>query len=212
MAEILEIFDSSYKRIGTAPRSDVHKNGLWHHTFHCWIIRKRDGKEYVLFQKRAEIKKDWPSKLDITAAGHISEQETVADGIREIKEELGVDVDYNALHYLGMRTEVLQTETLDNREFQHVYLFETEMPIEDFTFQAEEVSGLIELEISEGLRLFSGETDSVICNAEFAENGEKVSGKFEMRRDSVIERPDCYYKTLLIMAQRALNGEKYLSI
>jgi len=105
-----------------------------------------------------------------------------------------------------------QTKPLDNREFQHVYLFETEIPIRDFTLQAEEVSGPVELEISEGLRLFSGETDSVICNAVFAEKGGKISGKYEMRRDSVIERPDCYYKTLLIMAQRALMGEKYLSI
>ena len=212
MAEILEIFDASYKSKGTAPRSEAHKKGLWHHTFHCWIIRRREGRDYVLFQKRADIKKDWPSKLDITAAGHVSAEESLADGIREIREELGVSVDYDSLYYLGMRTEVLQTDTMDNREFQHVYLFETDKPIESFTLQAEEVGGLIELEISEGLKLFSGEVDSVCCDAVLLQDGRNIKGRFEMRRDSVIERPDCYYKTLLIMAERALSGERYLSI
>ncbi|CAM5275178.1 NUDIX hydrolase OS=Lysinibacillus sphaericus OX=1421 GN=LS41612_02185 PE=4 SV=1 [Lysinibacillus sphaericus] len=46
---------------------------------------------YIYFQIRSGQKKDYPGLLDITAAGHLLAVETVEAGIREVKEELGVN-------------------------------------------------------------------------------------------------------------------------
>ncbi|WP_233522994.1 NUDIX domain-containing protein [Peribacillus saganii] len=56
----------------------------------------------MYFQLRSEEKKDFPSLFDISAAGHILANETVEDGIREVKEELGIDISMNDLEYVGV--------------------------------------------------------------------------------------------------------------
>ena len=52
MNEILDIYDAKMNHIGTASREEAHKFGYWHQTFHCWIVRREKGKNYVLFQIR----------------------------------------------------------------------------------------------------------------------------------------------------------------
>ena len=71
MTEKIEIFDSLFNHVGIQDRKIAHKEGLWHQTFHCWIIRKREDKIFVLFQKRSSQKADSPNMLDIPAAGHL---------------------------------------------------------------------------------------------------------------------------------------------
>ena len=90
MNEILDIYDAKMNHIGTASREEAHKFGYWHQTFHCWIVRREKGKNYVLFQIRDKEKQDAPNKLDITAAGHLKSGETKEDGLRELSEELGI--------------------------------------------------------------------------------------------------------------------------
>src|SRR4051794_30055162 len=85
--EKLRIFDENHNQIGIATRDEVHKLGHWHETFHCWIVGKESGINTIYFQIRSAVKKDYPSLLDITAAGHLSSDETVKDGIREVQEE-----------------------------------------------------------------------------------------------------------------------------
>lgn len=212
MAEILQVFDSFYRPQGAQPREIVHRDGLWHQTFQCWLIRKRDDHIYVLFQYRSPNKKDFPAMLDIPAAGHLNFDETKEDGIREIKEELGIDIDYRALRYLGIRTEVMEFPGFINKEIQHVYLLEDHTPLEEYTLQEEEVFGLVEVELNDGLRLLSGETDEIVCQSVFVENGINQRKAYRMHREDMIHRIDCYYKTIFIMAQRYFSGETYLSI
>lgn len=212
MAEILQVFDSFYRPLGAQPRDVVHREGLWHHTFQCWLIRKRGDQIFVLFQYRSPKKKDFPAKLDIPAAGHLSHDETKEDGIREIKEELGIEIDYKTLTYLGIRTEVMEFPGFINKEIQHVYLLEDNTPLMDYTLQEEEVYGLVEVELNDGLKLLSGETDEIICQSVFAENGVNTQKNYRMHREDLIERIDCYYKTIFIMARRYFAGDTYLSI
>lgn len=37
--ELIDVFDGNYNLIGTEERDIVHEKGLWHQTFHCWVIR-----------------------------------------------------------------------------------------------------------------------------------------------------------------------------
>ena len=91
--EIIDIYDCNMNHLGTAPRSQAHKEGLWHKAFHCWIVKRAsDGNHRVLLQLRSKNKDSHPSLLDISAAGHLQAGETPKDGIREIEEELGLSL------------------------------------------------------------------------------------------------------------------------
>lgn len=100
--EKLKIFDDNKNLLGLATRSDVHRIGYWHEAFHCWFISKEQGINYIYLQLRSKNKKDYPNLLDITAAGHLLADETVEDGVREIKEEIGIDVAFKELVKLGV--------------------------------------------------------------------------------------------------------------
>ena len=40
MTEWLTIFDSERNTIGKKLRDEVHRDGDWHETFHCWFVEK----------------------------------------------------------------------------------------------------------------------------------------------------------------------------
>ncbi|EDL64867.1 NUDIX hydrolase [Bacillus sp. SG-1] len=100
--ETLNIFDNEGYHIGAAARDEVHRQGHWHETFHCWFIKWENEKYFLYFQLRSMDKKDYPNLLDITAAGHILSHETFEDGIREVKEETGINVRYEELVPMGI--------------------------------------------------------------------------------------------------------------
>lgn len=147
-SELLEIFDEHSNPIGEAPREVVHKVGHWHETFHCWFIGRENGIDYIYFQIRSKTKKDFPNLLDITAAGHLLADETVNDGIREIKEELGIDVSFNELTSLGIVKDRIIANGFIDKEFGHVFLFQSRGSIDDYTLQKEEVSGIVKTEFN----------------------------------------------------------------
>ena len=212
MTEYLDVFDCFMEKTGTEERKIVHSKGLWHQTFHCWIIKKVKNKIYVIFQKRSEKKSDSPNMLDITAAGHLEVGETKEDGIREVKEELGINVPYGNLKYLGIRIEVIDVPYFKNNEFQHVYLLEDNRNLEEYTLQESEVAGLVAIELNEGLKLLDGECSVLQCESVFLENGKKVKKVINVRLEDIIPRLDNYYKKVFIMAERYFSNCKYLSI
>lgn len=148
VVELLTVFDDNGEAIGTAGREEVHTKGFWHETFHCWIISKENNKHYLHFQLRSPVKKDYPNQLDISAAGHINAAESVSDGIREIHEELGINVSIEELIYLGKIQDEIIQDTIIDREFAHVfvYLIPSDSGI-NYTFQIEEVSGMFRVEL-----------------------------------------------------------------
>ena len=70
--ELVDIFDENMTFLGTALKSQAHREGLWHKTFHCWLAQKTpEGKTLVWLQLRNPDKDIFPDKLDISAAGNI---------------------------------------------------------------------------------------------------------------------------------------------
>lgn len=110
--EILTIFDEAGSRTGTAPREEVHRLGHWHETFHCWFISKDQEIPCIYLQLRSEQKHDYAGLLDITAAGHLLANETVEDGIREVQEELGLEISFEELIPLGTIPYSMKKKTL----------------------------------------------------------------------------------------------------
>ena len=88
MAEYFDVLSPEGDLIGLKKlRSEVHRDGDWHRTIHCWVYRKGE----LLLQLRGPNQEANPNKWDISCAGHISAGEDMWIGaIRELEEELGL--------------------------------------------------------------------------------------------------------------------------
>ncbi|ADC51312.1 hypothetical protein BpOF4_16335 [Alkalihalophilus pseudofirmus OF4] len=140
--EHITIVNEQRKPVGIASRADIHKKGLWHETFHCWMAGRDGDHYYIYLQRRSDYKKDFPSLFDITAAGHISANETIEDGVREVHEELGIELTMDRLISLGVIKDCIISEPFIDREFAHVHLYILKTN-DHFTLQQEEVSEIV---------------------------------------------------------------------
>lgn len=181
--EMLKIFDENKHQIGIATREEVHRLGHWHEAFHCWFVSREEEKDYIYLQLRSDIKKDYPSLLDITAAGHLLAQETVLDGIREIKEEIGIDVSINELESLGVINYCVVKENFIDKEIAYVFLYRYNNTFEEFTLQKEEVSGMLKTEFDDFYELWIGDLEQISVK------GFKIdSGGNRVLVDKIVER------------------------
>jgi isopentenyldiphosphate isomerase len=211
--ETIKIYDANLRELGIMERKKAHMSAQWHITFHCWIVHKY--KKAILFQLRSKEKQNFPDMFDVSAAGHLMAGEEIADGIREVSEELGISIPSEDFYPLGYRVEVDDSENgQKNREYQAVYIATTEKNLAEFKPQVEEVTGLMWLDISNALNLFSGKVDSVLVQGiiynkdtgTWEEKERKVSIK------SFVPRIQNYYLTATIMAERTIDGNFPLSI
>lgn len=164
MAELLKVFDENYRYMYNEDREKIHEAGLWHETFHCWLV---DGTN-VFIQKRSSSKKDFPSLYDITAAGHLLADEEIMDGIREVEEELGIHVDPSKLKRMGFVRDVIRLPDFIDKEFANVFLYQSTFAPNEFTLQQEEVESIHSVPITDVQSLFRGEVDGIIFGNEIS--------------------------------------------
>lgn len=211
--ESLDCFDENMALIGAYPRDVVHAQGYWHQTFHCWVVRREGAARYVVFQQRGATKDLFPNQLDATAAGHLTAGETPENGVREIDEELGLPCTREDLVPLGLKVEVCRYGNAINREFIHVFLVEKNLPLESYQLQQSEVRGVLQVEIQEGLRFLARETDTMTVDGVVVDAaGQPSPVRMTIRSADVPVTRYGYYTSVLIMAERYFQGQKYLSI
>ncbi len=70
------------------PRDQALIDGDWQGTFNLWIIRSQPVPA-IIYQQRTSRASLEPLKLDTSVGGHYAVGETLYDGLREAKEELG---------------------------------------------------------------------------------------------------------------------------
>jgi isopentenyldiphosphate isomerase len=203
--ETLTIFDQAGTHIGTATRDEVHRKGYWHETFHCWFIKWEKEKCYLYFQLRSKDKKDYPNLLDITAAGHILSHETFEDGIREVREETGVEVRFQELTPMGIIPyEVIMNDFID-RERAHLFLYEFQGELDEFTLQAEEVLGIFRVELSIFERLVNKEVSNLNLEGfQLTDNRKEVKTLTATKADFV-PHEDSYYNEVLQRIRNHMN-------
>ncbi len=207
MNEQFDIYDEALNHIGVKSREDAHRDGDWHQVFHCWVIgMDEDGEPFVVLQKRA-MGKDYPGKIDIAAAGHLEAGENVADGVREIQEELGLGVDFADLIPLGRRVGIAKDGDFIDRQICHVFFYRCDQPLQEYRYPQDEVAGLLKLKIGDGLRLLSGEVDRVSAAAVGLGAPEIV-----IRRCDFIQSTDNYTLKAFILARRYFAGDQHLWI
>ena len=162
MVEMINVVDKERNIIGVKTRELVHLDGDWHETFQCWFIEQVESYFYIYVQKRSANKKDFPSMYDITAAGHLLAGETVEDGVREIKEELGIEVSIDELTFLQAIPNSITLPNFIDNEISLVYLYEVKEPLA-FSFIDEEVEAILRLKLNDFEKLVCKEAEEALC-------------------------------------------------
>ena len=149
MDEYIDIVTKSGKPTGEkALKSYIHKNGLLHNTAHIWLYTKQGD---ILLQQRSKTKLIYPLLWDVSVAGHIEAGETITAGaLREIKEEIGLNLKENHLTKVGVFESFKNygNGCTDN-EFHHTFTAVLTVDVDDLKPQAEEVEDLKLVTIAE---------------------------------------------------------------
>lgn len=150
--EYLDIVDESGNPTGEViERSEAHRRGALHRTAHVWIARRRGGEVQLLLQKRCLDKDSFPGCYDISSAGHVpAGSDYIPSALRELKEELGVEVEAEALVDCGMKRldmeAVFRGEPFIERQISRVYVLWLDRETEDFAIQKEEIDSVMWME------------------------------------------------------------------
>lgn len=116
------------------PRSN--KEDVYTGTIILWLYRKTEQGMEVLFQKRSPYVDGNPNKWDVSAGGHVDYNESVIDAVaREAREEIGAEIDKDALKYAFS----LAGSTGQNL-FANVYFCDWAGRKDEFHFDDNEVS------------------------------------------------------------------------
>ncbi len=143
MEEYIDILNENGELTGkTATKKEVHERGLWYQAVHIWIVNSNGE---LLIQLRGKNKKAKPNMWDISVAGHVSAGETpFQSALREIKEELGIDIQEEKLSSFGkvIQQAVLNNGTYRINQFNTLYIIEKDIPLSEMKMQESEVQDL----------------------------------------------------------------------
>lgn len=215
MPEHLDIFDANFRQLGKKSRAQAHFDGDWHQAIHCWVVSRRNNNGALLFSKRSRKMSNFSGLLDVTCSGHISAGESVADGIREVREELGIEIDISECKSLGRRMEACDMSNGDrNREFQSVFFAVRDDALDCYMPDTNEVEGLFWLNIEEAISFFAGEAKAIAVDGiEFSPNTNRWNYTEDTITKDHFRKPRTQYFLLVaIMANRLLRGQHILTL
>ena len=99
MEEWIDVLNEDGTKTGeVVTRKEVHEKGLLHRIVVIAII---DKEGHLLMQQRAKDKETNPGKWDVSVAGHVSSGQTsIEAAIREVQEEIGMQLRKEELKYI----------------------------------------------------------------------------------------------------------------
>ena len=136
--ELLDVLDSYGNKTGiTKDKDEIYKTGEWFRSVHIWIIN--DNNE-LLLQKRSPNKTTFPNLWAVSVSGHVMAGESSLDTvIREIKEELDIDVNKEDCKYLFTVKRQNMFKNCINRVFDDVYLVKLNIDVNTAKLQKSEL-------------------------------------------------------------------------
>lgn len=142
MEEYIDIVTKEGEPTGkSALKSEIHTKGHYHNTAHVWFYT---SKGEILLAQRAASKSICPLLWDVSVAGHIDSGETTEQAsIREVKEEIGLDITATDLQKIGVFQcfQKYNNGIIDN-EFHHTFIAELKEDLNSLTPQIGEVEDL----------------------------------------------------------------------
>lgn len=128
MAEIWDIYDKNRQLTGlTVERGKPMKQDQYHLVVDVWII---NSKGEWLISKRTP-NKHFPLMWECTGGSAISGEDSITAALREVKEELGIDLDRNKgkLFTTGIR------QLREFPDFKDIWVFEHDCNIDNVVLQ-----------------------------------------------------------------------------
>lgn len=138
--EIIDLYDVRKNKLGKTMERSLGDppDGEYKLSVHAWIL---NNKGELLLQKRNENLKRNPGKWAFTGGAIDTNETSLKGAIREIKEELGIDIKENEMEYLlSFRRE---------KGFVDVWLIRKDISLEEIVLQKEEVSAVKWISLSE---------------------------------------------------------------
>ena len=128
--EYWDVYDKSGKYTGRAKAKGAQwLPGEFHPAMEAWIVNSRGE---ILIQRRADTCDILPGVWGLTTGRMVAGESTQAGCLREMKEELGLTVQRNALTFLRR---IFRTDLIWD-----LYLVQTDAPLNTLTLQKSEVS------------------------------------------------------------------------
>ncbi len=150
--EMFDVLDEDGHKTGEqVNRRIAHEKGILHGASHIFVYRVRNNKIEVLLQRRSSNKDSFPNCLDTSSAGHVEAGMNFDDtALKELREELGIIVDANEIHYeYKMRYASIDEfygKIFNNQEIIYIYTLKKDIDVSDLKLQKEEVSDAIWLD------------------------------------------------------------------
>lgn len=146
----------------TKPILQAIDDGDWLSVFAIWLYKQTDDGTYILFQERSGNATVSPGRLDISAAGHYNAGETGLDGLRELREELGIVPDRAMCHSFGRHiNSYLDTSGRTRRAVLSTYVYEFTGSDSEFVLDEREVPGVYWVPLTAFLELYHGKRPSI---------------------------------------------------
>lgn len=147
--ELIDVLDENGVKTGKVlDRGAIHKNGLWHRAIAVAII---NGKQEILLQQRAENKEKNAGMWDISVAGHISAGQNSKDAaLREISEEIGIEISKNELEYIFSyrMNQKVSDEFIENQFYDFYIIKNDNIKIENIKIQESELQDIKFVDLS----------------------------------------------------------------
>lgn len=209
--EEVDILDPiTHSRTGiTKYKSQAQKSGDWLGSFNLWIV-KTARIPSIIYQQRS-FQSAWaPGLLDVSVGGHYKAKETMKDGIREIREEIGKDYASESLFFLGNKVYV--NDQLNGNKLRYVvdiFLKIDNSDLSTYIPQNSELEGLFVCPIEELLMIYKEENSSFLANGiKFNDRGNLVQAEIMVTKSSFPFNEDNYHERMVSIINRFLRGEK----
>lgn len=164
MEEMIDVLDENGNKTGEIEtRKQVHERGLWHRIIVVSIIDKNG---HLLMQQRSLNKESNPGKWDVSAAGHVSSGQTsIEAALREVLEELGIEIEEKELKYLltYKNSRRINENYMDKQIYDCYIVNKDEIDIKNIKVQKSEVEQVKMCKLSEFNRLVQ---DKKVMNRE----------------------------------------------
>ncbi len=137
----------------------------WLGTFNIWLYTK-NPEPSIIYQMRSPNALWAPSKLDVAAGGHYEAGEQGLDGMREMNEELGVDIPKERVHFFGRKmNSSVDVKGRARKWVISIYDAEYMGELSDMKLQKEEVAAIVRVPLETLVGIFSAELSNYEAEA-----------------------------------------------
>ncbi len=139
----IDVLDDRGLRTGEIlPRTEIHRLGKLHRVVHLYLF---DTFGRLLLQKRSATVDHYPRTFSISVLGHIDAGESSSRTVlRELSEELGLTRKHTDIEFIfSYRSDAQLSETYIDRQFNDIYICQSDFQLEEIKFNTDEVTSVI---------------------------------------------------------------------